>query len=101
VAGDADGGVRKRKGYQEKDTDVKDEQEVETTGLLTSEPSEPKTPSLDEEDHSWFDALLTLLVRIVLAGVWVAVALGWVLEKISDVLAAIIEQCLAWMQPLQ
>lgn len=79
---------------------MKDEQEAETS-LLTSEQSEPKTNSLDEEDHSWFDALLTLLVRIVLAGVWVAVALGWVLEKISDVLAAIIEQCLAWMQPLQ
>lgn len=43
------------------------------------------------------DNILTVLVRIVLASVWIAVLLGWVLERISDVLAMFIELGLVWM----
>ncbi len=43
------------------------------------------------------DTILTILVRIVLASVWIAVILGWILERISDVLAIIIELGLVWM----
>ena len=43
------------------------------------------------------DTLLTVLVRMVLTSVWIAAVLGWILDKISDVLALIIELGLAWM----
>jgi hypothetical protein len=53
----------------------------------------------DDEETGMIDTLLTVLVRLVLASVWIAVILGWVLERISDVLALLIELGLAWMQP--
>lgn len=43
------------------------------------------------------DSILTILVRVVLASVWIAVALGWVLERIADVLALVIELGLVWV----
>jgi hypothetical protein len=43
------------------------------------------------------DTILTVLVRAILASVWIAVVLGWVLDRISDVLAFIIELGLVWM----
>lgn len=43
------------------------------------------------------DALITVLVRIVLVSVWFAVVLGWLLGKISDVLAFVIELGLSRM----
>lgn len=97
-------GVRNRKGYvDEREDDTVDQQSKQgtTIGLVANVQLGPATSTVAEtEKYGVLDAFLSVLVRIVLASVWLWVALGWVLERISDVLAAVIEQCLAWL-PLQ
>lgn len=94
--------LRSRKGYHSEEMSDEDDTVEDTKVVITvdyTKEKRPRTPA--EEDQGFIDTILNILVRIVLAAVWIAVALRWVLEKISDVLAALIEQCLAWMQPLQ
>lgn len=98
-------GVRNRKGCVNegnKETGSRQHGHESTVMPLPNLKSGPVTPTvIEEEKYGVLDAFLTVLVRVVLACVWLGVALGWVLERISDVLATIIEHCLAWLHPLQ
>jgi hypothetical protein len=98
-------GVRNGKGYgneREDGTGDRESEQESTVRLIFTMQPVPAPPTVVEtEKYGILDAFLSVLVRIVLASVWLWVALGWVLDRISDVLAALIEQCLAWLHPLQ
>lgn len=82
------------------DTHPSDDEEEDKEGLRATVVvrfNETRTATEGIEDTGMVDAMLTVLVRMVLASVWIAVVLGWVLERISDVLAFVIELGLVWM----
>lgn len=80
----------------ENENENEDEESIPAT--MVEEHSDERETAL--EDHEVFgviDTVLMVVVRSVLASVWMAVVLRWVLERVSDVLALLIELGLAWI----